>query len=146
VVVISDFLSVDLRWERPLRALAGRHDVLAVEIVDPLELSLPNVGPLAVVDPETGELFELPTHSRRFRARYEAAAAGHRDQVAAALRTAGAAHLRLRTDTDWLIEIARYAAASRRGKAALRTAAGARPGPGPRRPAGPPATAVPPPG
>ena len=122
VVVVSDFLSVDLGWARPLRALAGRHDVLAVEVVDPLELALPNVGPLAVVDPETGELFDLPTHSRRFRERYEAAAARHRGEVAAALRGAGAAHLRLRTDTDWLIEIARYAAASRRGQAALRGA------------------------
>ncbi|WP_241832263.1 DUF58 domain-containing protein [Pseudofrankia sp. EUN1h] len=125
VVVISDFLSVDLAWARPLRALGGRHDVLAVEVVDPLELSLPNVGPLAVVDPETGELFDLPTHSRRFRERYEAAAASHRAEVAAALRGAGAAHLRLRTDKDWLIEIARYAAASRRGQAALRGAGGA---------------------
>lgn len=121
VVVVSDFLSVDLSWERPLRALSGRHDVLAIEVVDPLELSLPNVGPLAVVDPETGALFDLPTHSRRFRARYEQAAARHRDDVAAALRGAGAAHLRLRTDTDWLIEIARYAAASRRGGVALRS-------------------------
>jgi uncharacterized protein (DUF58 family) len=127
VVVVSDFLSVDLRWERPLRALAGRHDLLAIEVIDPLELSLPNVGPLAVVDPETGALFDLPTHSRRFRARYEQAAARHRDDVAAALRGAGASHLRLRTDTDWLIEIARYAAASRRGQAALRSA-GARGG------------------
>ncbi|MDT3445306.1 DUF58 domain-containing protein [Pseudofrankia sp. BMG5.37] len=124
VVVVSDFLSVDLSWARPLRALAGRHDMLAVEIVDPLELALPNVGPLAVVDPETGDLFDLPTHSRRFRERYEAAATRHRDEVAAALRGAGAAHLRLRTDTDWLIEIARYAAASRRGQAALRGAGG----------------------
>ncbi|MBL7502740.1 DUF58 domain-containing protein [Frankia sp. CNm7] len=122
VVVVSDFLSVDLGWQRPLRAIAGRHDVLAVEIVDPLELALPNVGPLAVVDPETGELFELPTHSRRFRARYEEAATRHRAEVDAALRGAGAAHLRLRTDTDWLIEIARYAAANRRGQAALRAA------------------------
>ena len=122
VVVVSDFLSVDLSWERPLRALAGRHDVLAIEVIDPLELALPNVGPLAVVDPETGALFELPTHSRRFRARYEQAAARHRDDVAAALRAAGASHLRLHTDTDWLVEIARYAAAHRRGQAALRAA------------------------
>ncbi|WP_232303998.1 DUF58 domain-containing protein [Pseudofrankia sp. DC12] len=136
VVVVSDFLSVDLRWERPLRALAGRHDVLAIEVIDPLELSLPNVGPLAVVDPETGALFDLPTHSRRFRARYEQAAARHRDEVAAALRGAGAAHLRLRTDSDWLIEIARYAAANRRGKVALRSA-GSRGVPG-RPPAGKP--------
>jgi len=147
IVVVSDFLSVDLGWARPLRALAGRHDVLAVEIVDPLELSLPNVGPLAVVDPETGQLFDLPTHSRRFRERYAAAADRHRGEVAAALRGAGASHLRLRTDTDWLIEIARYAAASRRGQAALRGAgsgagAGSR-GRGGRQPAGQPRPAAP---
>ncbi|MBX6388591.1 MAG: DUF58 domain-containing protein [Frankia sp.] len=130
-VVISDFLSVDLGWARPMRALAGRHDVLAIEIVDPLELELPKVGPLAVIDPETGERYDLPTHSRRFRARYAEAARRHREQVAAELRGVGAGHLVLRTDRDWLIDIARYAAASRRSRAARRALAGRQGRPGP---------------
>ena len=41
-------------WQRPLLELAGRHDVVAIEIRDPREQELPNVGELWLVDPETG--------------------------------------------------------------------------------------------
>ena len=60
VVIVSDFLDAPT-WERPLRALAQRHDVIAVEISDPRERSLPDVGLLAVVDPETGRRRLLDT-------------------------------------------------------------------------------------
>lgn len=119
-VVITDFQSTDLSWERPLRALAARHQVLAIEVLDPLELELPAVGLLPVVDAETGALLEVPTSSRRLRARYAQAAAAHRREVALALRRAGADHLVLRTDSDWLVDIARFAAANRRGRGAGR--------------------------
>ena len=49
-VVVADFLSPP-GWERPLTGLASRHQVLAVEVVDPRELELPNVGFLTLVDP-----------------------------------------------------------------------------------------------
>ncbi|WP_431307447.1 DUF58 domain-containing protein [Candidatus Protofrankia datiscae] len=120
VVVISDFLSVDLSWERSLRALAGRHQVLAIEIVDPRELELPNVGLLDVVDPETGATLTVPTSSRRLRDSYARAAAAHRREVDAALRRAGAGHLVLRTDSDWLTDIVRFVLATRRGRGAAR--------------------------
>ena len=61
VVVASDFLEDPATWERPLRRLATRHDALAVEVVDPRELSLPAVGLLTLVDPETGGLLEVQT-------------------------------------------------------------------------------------
>ncbi|CAO5168054.1 DUF58 domain-containing protein [Frankia sp. AiPs1] len=119
-VVISDFQSTDLGWERPLRALGARHQLLAVEVLDPLELALPAVGLLPVVDAETGALLEVPTSSRRLRERYAAAAAAHRGEVAHTLRRVGAGHLVLRTDSDWLVDIARFAAANRRGRGAAR--------------------------
>ncbi len=119
-VVISDFLSVDMSWERPLRALAGRHQVLAIEIVDPRELELPNVGLLDVVDPETGATLSVPTSSRRLRDSYARAAAAHRREVDAALRRAGAGHLVLRTDSDWLTDIVRFVLATRRTRGAAR--------------------------
>ncbi|WP_322748142.1 MULTISPECIES: DUF58 domain-containing protein [unclassified Frankia] len=119
-VVISDFLSTDMSWERPLRALAGRHQVLAIEIIDPRELELPQVGLLTVMDPETGAMLDVPTSSRRLRESYARAAATHRREVAAALRRAGAAHLVLRTDTDWLADIVRFVLTTRRSRGAGR--------------------------
>ncbi len=90
-----------------------RHEVLAIEIVDPRELELPAVGMLTVVDPETGASREVPTN-RRVRARYAAAADAQRRAIADELRRAGAAHLRLRTDRDWVFDVARFVQQRRR--------------------------------
>ena len=113
VVVISDFLG-DSDWERPLRGLSARHELLAIEVVDPRELELPDVGLLTVVDPESGQTLEVPTGNAEFRARFAEGAAAQREQVAAALRRTGAGHLRLRTDRDWLMDVVRFVAERRR--------------------------------
>lgn len=112
VVVVSDFLAAD-EWEKPLRALTSRHEVLAVEVVDPRELELPAVGMLTVVDPETGRTRDVPTN-RRTRQRYAAAAAGQRADIAARFRRSGVRHLQLRTDRDWVLDIVRFVAAHKR--------------------------------
>ncbi len=116
-VVISDFLAPPEQWARPLRKLAVRHEVLAIEIVDPRELELTDVGVLVVADPETGELHELQTSDRRLRDRYASAAKRQREAIASTIRAAGAAHLRLRTDSDWLLDIVRFVAAARHARA-----------------------------
>ncbi|MGK5741679.1 DUF58 domain-containing protein [Micromonospora sp. URMC 103] len=115
-VVISDFLAPPAQWARPLRKLRVRHDVVAVEVVDPRELELPDVGVLPVVDPETGELHEVQTADPKLRRRYAEAAAAQRAEISAALRGAGAAHLRLRTDRDWLLDMVRFVAAQRHAR------------------------------
>ncbi|SCG67250.1 Protein of unknown function DUF58 [Micromonospora halophytica] len=115
-VVISDFLAPPAQWGRPLRKLRVRHDVLAIEVVDPRELELPDVGVLPVVDPETGELHEVQTADAGLRRRYADAAAAQRGAIAAELRAAGAGHLRLRTDRDWLLDMVRFVAAQRHAR------------------------------
>jgi uncharacterized protein (DUF58 family) len=115
-VVISDFMAPAEQWARPLRKLGVRHDLLAIEIVDPRELELPDVGVMAFVDPETGALHEVQTADRRLRERYAAGAAAQRAEIAGQIRGAGAAHLRLRTDSDWLIDIVRFVAAQRHAR------------------------------
>jgi len=106
-VIISDFLD-DTDWERPLRALAVRNEVLAVEVLDPRELSLPDVGVIDLVAPETGRLLEVPTGSPEVRQRFADAAAAQRRGIAETLRRAGADHLVLRTDSDWLLDLVRF--------------------------------------
>ncbi len=115
-VVISDFLSPVDQWSRPIRKLGVRHDVLAVEVVDPRELELPDVGVLVLADPETGDLHEVQTADEKLRRNYAEAAAQQRGEIARTLRAAGAAHLRLRTDTDWLLDIVRFVASQRHAR------------------------------
>ncbi|MGK5682643.1 DUF58 domain-containing protein [Actinoplanes sp. URMC 104] len=130
VVVVSDFLDgLDEdglgpgapAWEEPLRRLAVRHQVLAVQVGDPREQELPDVGLLTLVDPETGRRREVPTAGRRLRERYAAAAVEQQATIAAAVKRSGAAHLPLRTDRDWIADIVRHVHARRRlSRAAVR--------------------------
>lgn len=110
VVVVSDFLG-PATWERPLRAIATRHDLVAVEVVDPRELDLPDVGLVPVIDPETGRRRLVDTHDARTRARYAELAAARRADLARRLAASGADHLVLRTDRDWVIDLVRFVAA-----------------------------------
>jgi uncharacterized protein (DUF58 family) len=101
VVVVSDFRG-DRAWRRPLLELAGHHDVVAVEIRDPREQVLPNVGLLYLVDPETGRQLRVDTRSKRLRERFATAAAAERDQLTRALSSVGVRHVVLTTAGDWL--------------------------------------------
>jgi uncharacterized protein (DUF58 family) len=114
--VISDFLVPPERWARPLRKLAVRHDVLAIEVLDPRELELTDVGVLALADAETGMVHEIQTSDPKLRRRYASAAAAQRSAIADAIRMAGASHLRLRTDSDWLLDIVKFVAAARHAR------------------------------
>jgi uncharacterized protein (DUF58 family) len=106
IVVISDFGGPP-EWARPLAALGARHTVLAVEVRDPREEELPDVGRLAMVDPETGARIEVDTRDRRLRERFIHAARSERAEVAAALRRAGAEHVVLSTSGAWARQLGR---------------------------------------
>ena len=105
VVIVSDFRDA-AGWQRPLRALGARHELVAVEIGDPREGELPDAGELVVVDPESGELFEVHTSDAGLRAAFAQAERARRDEVVAALRGAGAQHVPLSTGEQWLRALA----------------------------------------
>ncbi len=69
-VVISDFLVPPEQWAQPLRKLGVRHDLLAIEMLDPRELEMPDGGVMEFVDPETGAMHEVQTSDPKLRARY----------------------------------------------------------------------------
>jgi uncharacterized protein (DUF58 family) len=114
VFLVSDFRTAP-GWQRPLLELAGRHDVIAVEIRDRREDALPDVGHLRLVDPETGAQLEVDTGDRRLRERFAAAAAAERAELAAALTRSGADHMVLETSGDWLRRLAGRLARRRGG-------------------------------
>ncbi len=116
VTVVSDFLgSPD--WERPLRGLGERHELLGIEVLDPRELDLPEAGLVTFHDPESGHQIEVQTSDGSLRQRYAEAARAQRIEIDSMLRRAGADHLVLRTDSDWLSDIARFVVTRRRGVA-----------------------------
>jgi len=112
VVVVSDFRG-DREWRRPLLELAGQHDVVAVEVRDPREEELSDVGVLYLVDPETGRQLRVDTRSRRLRERFAVAAAAERAEITRVLASAGARHVVLSTAGDWLRPLVTFLRRSR---------------------------------
>jgi uncharacterized protein (DUF58 family) len=100
-----------------------RHETLAVEIIDPRELELPDIGVVQFQDPETGAGIEIQTANPKLRARYAERAAAQRAEIARRIRAAGADHLVLRTDQDWIVDLVRFVSLRRERKDALTRAA-----------------------
>ena len=92
----------------------SRHEVLAVEIRDPREQELPDVGELWLVDPETGRDVRVDTRSRSLRERFAEAAAKERSGVARVFSALGVPHCVLTTSGDWLRPFATFLGAPRR--------------------------------
>jgi uncharacterized protein (DUF58 family) len=108
-VIVSDFRG-PRDWRDPLLRLAARHAVVAVEIRDPREQELPNVGHLWLVDPETGRKLHVDTANRRLRERFAQAATEERATLARELATLGVPHGVLSTSGDWLRPFASFLA------------------------------------
>ena len=107
VVVVSDFRG-PRDWRPALLRLAGRHQVVAVEIRDPREQRLEPVGTVWLVDPESGHELQVDTNDGTLRSRFAEAAAAERALVARDLAGAGVAHATLSTDGDWLRDLALF--------------------------------------
>ena len=101
IFLVSDFRG-PRDWIRGLLPLCARHRVIAVEIRDPREQDLPDVGDLWLVDPESGRQLRVDTSSRKLRERFAAAAEEERATLATEFRRAGARHVILSTSGDWL--------------------------------------------
>lgn len=108
VVAISDYATDPAGWGTALGVLALRHSVLCIELVDPRDLELPKAGALEFVDPGTGRVREVNTDSAKVRDDYARAAAAQRELIRSTIRGAGADHLVLRTDGDWVMDLARH--------------------------------------
>lgn len=114
VVVVSDFRGPS-DWQAPLLRIAGRHSTLAVEIRDPREQQLADVGELTLADPESGRQLRVDTSDRALREAYAAAAAAERRSLVSLLAGAGVPHVALSTEGDWLRPLATFLRASSNG-------------------------------
>jgi uncharacterized protein (DUF58 family) len=107
VVVVSDFRG-PFDWRGPLLRCAGRHPTVAVEIRDPREQELTDVGELQLVDPETGRGLRVNTSDATVRQRFAAAADEDRRALVTMLSSAGVPHVALSTQGDWLRPLAMF--------------------------------------
>jgi uncharacterized protein (DUF58 family) len=112
VVVVSDFIS-EPGWEQALSRLARRHEVVALQISDPREDELPDVGSIYVEDAETGEQIFVDTSDEGFRTRLRMAAEQRQAALEESTRSAGVDLHQIRTDEDLVRSLLRISALRR---------------------------------
>jgi uncharacterized protein (DUF58 family) len=124
VFLLSDFL--DEGFEKPLAALAVRHDVVALVLEDRRDHELPDIGLIEAVEPETGARRWLDTSSERVRSAYRAAAERAAGERSAAFQRAGIDAVTLDTMADWVEPMRRFFQARERARMRYRRRRAAR--------------------
>ncbi|MEQ1852651.1 MAG: DUF58 domain-containing protein [Chthoniobacteraceae bacterium] len=100
VLLLSDFQAPD--YNKPLRVTARRHDLVALPIVDPRELEMPDVGRIVLEDAETGEHVLVNTSDRRTRVRFAEAIGGWHEELPAEFLRLGVDTITLQTNQDYV--------------------------------------------
>jgi uncharacterized protein (DUF58 family) len=105
VFFISDYASErpiaeDSPEARMLSVTAARHDVVAADLSDPRDMTLPDVGVVMLEDPETGKRYEVNTDDWRFRKRYAEVAALDRKEWLKLIRRCNADYMDVGTERD----------------------------------------------
>lgn len=113
VFLLSDFICHP-GWERPLKLMNQRHELIAVRLWHPGEVELPDVGPLVLEDAETGEQLYVDTHDPNLRARFHQAAHRREIELNQAFKRASVGAFSLAADEDLVLAIVRYASQRRR--------------------------------
>ena len=120
VFVISDFITPRVNdaagvragnvfpWERSLRAASSKHDVVAVHVTDPRELTLPNVGRVSLEDPETRQQVVLNTSDPAVRQAYHERVIQFRDDLHLTFRRNNVEQIAIQTDADYLPALKTY--------------------------------------
>ncbi|HEV7357314.1 MAG TPA: DUF58 domain-containing protein [Steroidobacteraceae bacterium] len=114
VFLISDFetsknaaaMRVELR--RAMRRTNRRHDLIAVQVEDPRERELPDVGIVALEDAESGEVIEVDTASAAVRKRFKELSLARGLQLVSDFRAEGIDTLQLRTDAPYIPALQRF--------------------------------------
>ncbi|RKG83887.1 DUF58 domain-containing protein [Corallococcus terminator] len=96
--LVSDFLATG--YEKPLRLVGRKHDLVPVVIEDPLEQVFPRHGLVEMEDPETGERFVVDTSSPSVRGRFSRAMQAQRDERRKLFRKLELDHVELRAGDD----------------------------------------------
>ena len=100
VFMISDFFAHDL--QRPLGALASKHDTIALRTIDPAEQKLPRIGKVTLNDPETGWQTTVNTNNSHLRMGFDKLTRRHEEGITQLFKKQGIDHLKLSTTGDYL--------------------------------------------
>jgi len=106
IFIVSDFLSAD--YFKPLQLLANKHDVIALQIVDPAERNLPAGGLLRVTNPETGESEVINFSDKKLRLQYDKFIQVEQEQITKRMSQARVDLLSLKTNQPYVTDLQNF--------------------------------------
>jgi len=106
IFIISDFITED--FEKSLRILKNRHEVILVNVNDVRESDIPDIGYVLLEDGETGEQFLLDTSDRGFRERYTGIVHQRNEALSERMRRLKVDMINIRTDQPFEIPLRRF--------------------------------------
>ena len=115
--LISDFLVEPESLRRPLAATNRRHDIIALDLHDPMEHQIPDVGLMVLEDAETGELEWVDTSNKAWREAFEARTLDLEQQKRRLLSSLAIDHIQISTDKDYVVELNEFFARRSRRRA-----------------------------
>jgi uncharacterized protein (DUF58 family) len=108
VFLVSDFMAVPESYRTAMAVTHRRHDLIAVDLHDPLESSMGSVGLLALEDLETGEVAWVDTASKAWRAAFQQRMEAVRSGTTRAFRQAGVDRIDVATDRDYVAPLTAF--------------------------------------
>ncbi|VUT26983.1 MAG: hypothetical protein MOIL_01809 [Candidatus Methanolliviera sp. GoM_oil] len=106
IFIISDFITED--FEKSLRILKNRHEVILVNVSDVRESDIPDIGYVLLEDGETGEQFLLDTSDKGFRERYTGIVRQRNEELSERMRRRKVDMINIRTDQPFEIPLRRF--------------------------------------
>jgi uncharacterized protein (DUF58 family) len=106
VFLVSDFEAEN--FEKPMRIISKRHDLVAVPVTDPREVRLPNVGLIELEDAETGEMILVDTSSAEVRKRYERLGRERSERFKTLFASMDVDQIEIMTDRDYVSKLVQF--------------------------------------
>ncbi|MGD9047733.1 MAG: DUF58 domain-containing protein [Anaerolineae bacterium] len=101
IFLVSDFMDNPDSYRKPLFMTNRRHDVIAIDLHDPLEAQIADVGTLALEDAESGEMVWLDTSDPAWREMFARRTSHFETTKRKTLASAGVDRVQIRTDQDY---------------------------------------------
>ena len=106
--IVSDFIAEENGYARSLRTANKKHDVIAVNIIDPREQELPNVGFIELKDAESGEIIITDTSNSSARKEYSMMALRQKEERSQLFRSTGVDEVVVNTQKNYVEPIIRF--------------------------------------
>ena len=106
VFLVSDVLGTG--FDKPMRVLGRRHDLIAVSVTDPREQNMPNIGLVELQDAETGERVLFDTASSAIRERYETIGRNRPETLSEGFRAMKVDQIEVRTGDDYVGDLVKF--------------------------------------